>query len=114
MKMLNDAVAFILELAMLIALSIAGYQLAGTTFLKYSLATLLPITTISLWAVWAAPRSKRRLPFPWLSVFKLVLFSITALLLFRSGHSIAAIVFGTVAYVNELVAVLLSRSRSAN
>jgi hypothetical protein len=112
MKILNDAVAFIIELAMLIALSISGYQLATAALLQYSFAILLPLAAILLWAVWAAPRSKRRLPFPWLSVFKFMLFSITTILLFRSGHSIAGIVFGTVAYANELLAVLLSRSRS--
>jgi hypothetical protein len=107
MKKLNDVVAFFIELIMLVALSVSGYQLATTAFLKYSLAIGLPMITILLWAKWAAPRSKSRLPFPWLSVFKLILFSISALLLFYSGHVKGAIIFASVAYVNELLAVLL-------
>lgn len=107
MKKLNNLVAFLIELVMLVALSMAGYQLATTTFLKYSLAIGLPVVAILLWAKWAAPRSKSRLPFPWLSVFKLILFSITALLLFYSGHVKGAIIFGSIAYLNEFLAVLL-------
>lgn len=114
MKVLNDAIAFMLELAMLIALSMSGYQLATATVLKYSAAILLPAVVIMLWAVWGAPKSKRRLPFPWLSVFKLTLFSLTALLLFYSGHRTAAIIFGAVAYLNELLALLLNRAQRAN
>ena len=105
MKILNDVVAFFIELIMLVALSMSGYHLATTAFLKYSLAIGLPAVTILLWAKWAAPRSKSRLPFPWLSVFKLILFSITALLLFYSGHVKGAILFGSVAYLNEFLAV---------
>jgi len=107
MKMLNDAVAFFIELIMLVALSMSGYHLATTAFLKYSLAIGLPAVTILLWGKWAAPKSKSRLPYPWLTVFKLILFSITALLLFYSGYVTGAIIFGAVAYLNVGLAATL-------
>ena len=109
MKAFNDTIAFIVEIVMLAALCIAGYQLATTTFFKYTLAITLPALAIILWSVWAAPKSKSRLTFPWLSVFKITLFSITALLLVLTGHITAAIVFGGVAWLNELIAQLLTR-----
>jgi Protein of unknown function (DUF2568) len=102
MKAFNDIIAFIVEIVMLAALCIAGYQLATTPSLKYTLAIVLPALVIILWSIWAAPKAKRRLQFPWLSVFKIVLFFITALLLFITGHRVAAIVFGAVAYFNEI------------
>lgn len=107
MKALNNVIAFFIEMTMLVALSMSGYQLATTALLKYSFAIGLPGVAVLLWAKWAAPKSKSRLPFPWLSVFKLILFSITALLLFYSGHVNGAIIFGSVAYLNEFLAVLL-------
>ena len=102
MKAFHDIIAFIVEIVMLIALGIAGYQLVTVLFLKYILAIVLPVLAIILWAIWAAPKSKRRLRFPWLSVFKITLFAITALLLFLTGHIVAAVVFGGVAYLNEM------------
>jgi hypothetical protein len=102
MRAFHDIVALIVEIAMLVALCIAGYQLTTMPFLKYTLAIVLPVLAIILWSIWAAPKSKRRLGFPSLSVFKIVLFLITALLLFLTGHIVAAIVFGGVAYLNEI------------
>ena len=102
MKAFHDIIALIVAIVMLVALCIAGYQLATTPFLKYTLAIALPVVVIILWAIWAAPKSKRRLRFPSLSVFKITLFAITALLLFLTGHIAAAIVFGGVSYLNEV------------
>jgi len=102
MKVFNDILAFIVEIVMLVALCISGYQLTTKPFLQYTMAIVLPALVIVLWAIWAAPKSKRRLRFPWLSVFKITLFLITALLLFVTGHRAAAIVFGAVAYFNEI------------
>jgi len=102
MRALNDILAFIVEIVMLVALCISGYELTTTPFLKYTLAIVLPTVVIILWSIWAAPKAKRRLRFPMLSVFKIVLFFITAALLFITGHRVAAIIFGAVAYFNEI------------
>ena len=55
----------------------------------------------------AAPRSTHRLESPYRFLFALLLFGLTALLLYRTGHLRVAISFGLIALTSELLALLL-------
>lgn len=85
LRFLHQLLAFSLEMAMLAALGYWGFQEGKKAPLKYILGLGLPIAAIALWAVWAAPKSSSRLVQPYLLLFKLVLYGITAGGLYRSG-----------------------------
>jgi hypothetical protein len=103
-RIINSALAFFVEIAMVVALGWSGYQVANYRPVQYVLLIALPLFAIIIWSIWAAPRSARRLQRPWLNIFKLLLFSATVILLYKTNHLAAAITFGTVAFVNELLA----------
>lgn len=106
LKIFHHSIAFLLELIMLVALGIAGYHFTSTVILKYTFMIGLPLIVAVLWFVWAAPKSKHRIIFPWLHLFKLLLFTIAAVFLYKTGYFTAAIIFGVVANINECIAFL--------
>ncbi|HET7350439.1 MAG TPA: YrdB family protein [Marmoricola sp.] len=99
----NDLVAFLVEVAALVLLGVAGWQLGGPTFLQVLLALALPGAAAALWGLFAAPRARVRsrplelatktvvlgagvaagflvLPLPWAVAFALVVVVNTVLL----------------------------------
>lgn len=103
LKALNLLIAFLIEVAMLIALGVVGFEMTNAAPLRYILAVALPTVAIIVWAIWAAPKSKTRLSGKWLLMFKLLIFSITSLLLYYTGHALFAIVFGSGAWINTFL-----------
>ena len=103
LKTINLLIAFLLEVIMLVALGIVGFEITNASPLKYILAVALPTVAIIVWAIWAAPKSKTRLSGKWLLMFKLLIFSITSLLLYYTGHAVFAIVFGSSAWINTFL-----------
>lgn len=109
MKIINQIVAFTLELIMLGALGFTGFHLAEGSFAQYALALLFPGIAIVLWGYFAAPRSSHRLAFPWLTIFKLILFSISFFLLYQIGYPTQAAIFWSVALVNVVLEYIFER-----
>jgi hypothetical protein len=103
-KTINTIASFFIEIAMLVALALAGYQLSDAKWLQIIYAIALPLFVIILWAIWAAPKSASRLPRPALTIFKLALYAVTAALLYKAGYHSFAIVFAILAYINEFLA----------
>jgi len=93
LKAINLPLAFLLELFLFIGSGVLGYEMGKGNGWKYFLAAGLPMLTITLWAFFAAPRSKFRLHQPWLSVFKGVLFGGFSYMLYRSGHPVLTVLF---------------------
>ena len=56
----NDVVAFIVEVATLVLLGVAGWQLGGPTAVRVLLALALPGAAAVLWGLFAAPRARVR------------------------------------------------------
>ena len=106
----NLALAFLVELAMLVALGYAGWAATDIWWLRYLLLIGWPALAIVLWAIWAAPKSGRRLPAPALLLFKLAIFAVTAFLLWAAGQAPAALLFGIVAASNLGLGLLLKQS----
>jgi hypothetical protein len=99
----NDVVAFVVEVAVLVLLGVAGWQLGGPTAVRVLLALALPGAAAVLWGVFAAPRARVRsrplelatkavvlgagvaagflvLPLPWAVAFALVVVANTVLM----------------------------------
>jgi hypothetical protein len=100
MRALSLALKFLLELAAFAGLAYWGAQ---TSVL---LAIAAPALAIALWAVFAAPRSERRLPTPARVPFELGVFGLAALALLAAGAPVAALVLAVLALVS---AALLTR-----
>lgn len=99
----NLALAFALELAMLAAFALAGWSATPILWLRLLLAVALPALAIVLWAVWAAPKAKKRRlkPGP-LLVFKLIIFGFATLAWALAGMGLIAAIFGVLAAINLL------------
>jgi Protein of unknown function (DUF2568) len=97
---LNLALKFLLELAAFAAFGYWG-STAADGGLAVLLAILAPAGAIVLWAVFAAPRSRRRLPLRLRVPFELVVFALAAAALLASAGALAAIVFASAVVVNS-------------
>jgi hypothetical protein len=103
----NLLLAFALELAMLVALGIFGWNASGTTWLKFGLALGLPALAIAAWAVWGAPKSKTRLKGGALLIFKIVMFAIATVAWWAAGQGFIGTIFAVLAAINLLAGMAL-------
>lgn len=99
-KVMNQSVAFLLELGMLAAIGRWGYLQGKTAWLKYGIAILLIIIVIVLWGYFAAPKSAYRLSLGYRMIFELGLFMTSTAMLYKSQHVNWAWFFGLVAVAN--------------
>jgi len=91
------AVAFVVELAMLVLLALAGWRLGGNAAVSVLLAVVLVAVAVVVWGRWLAPRTSRRLPRTPRLAAKALLFAATGGLTAVSGLVGAAVVFVVVA-----------------
>ncbi|MBC3785017.1 YrdB family protein [Spirosoma utsteinense] len=108
-KGLNQLLYFLVELSMFVSLGYAGFQVSTHPYGKYVAAVGLPLVAITLWGIFAAPRSTYRLEPLYRSLFALTLFALTTLLLYRTEHVRLAIFFGVMALTTELLALVLKQ-----
>ena len=92
-----ELVAFLSELAMLAVLVVAGWDLGNGGLMSIALAVFYPALAVSIWSVWMAPRSPRRLKDPWRLTAQIVLFVATAVLASVAHHPVLGISFGVIA-----------------
>lgn len=100
LKIINQIVAFLLELCMLAAVGRWGYLQVKSTWAKYGIAILLIVVVVMLWGYFAAPKSANRLSLKYRMIFKFVLFMLTTLMLHKIGQTNYAVIFGLVALFN--------------
>lgn len=103
-----EALAFVTELAMLVALAVVGWRLAPGQVLGYVLVPLLPVVVAVVWAVWLAPRAVRRLPGSGARIGKIVVFVVTGALLWATGLW----PWGVALAVLAVLAIVMSGRRS--
>ncbi len=97
----NLVLAFAVELAMLAGFAVAGWTATPILWLRILLMVGLPGIAIAMWAVWAAPKAKkRRLKSGPLLVFKIVIFSAATLAWWLAGQGFIAAIFGSLAAIN--------------
>ncbi|GAB3012702.1 YrdB family protein [Spirosoma pulveris] len=102
-KALHQLIAFLLEIAMLITLSMWGFHGVKSTVAKWLPGLGLPILAAILWGILAAPKSSYRLDLPYRLLFSFTLFGITSFLLYRLGHTTLAILFIVLAVLSTLL-----------
>lgn len=100
MKALNQGLAFLLELALLAALSYWGFQLDASTAVQWLAGLGAPLALAAAWGLVAAPRARRRLPPQQLMAFKLVVFALGAALLWSTGQHGLAVALAALTLVN--------------
>jgi hypothetical protein len=105
-------VAFVAEVALVVAFAWAGWLIGGSTATSVVLAVLLPGVAITVWGIWCAPRSTRRLPQAPRWTVKSVLFAGAFVLLVLFGPAPGAVVFGAVMVVLFGVSLPADRSLS--
>jgi hypothetical protein len=102
----NFALAFVLELAVLAALVLWGFTIDASVAARWVAGVTMPMLALTVWAIWLAPRSPRRLEMPWLMVVKLVVFALASLALTMAGYLIWGALLVVLAVVNLGLAVL--------
>ncbi len=96
---LNEGLAFLVELAALGALAWWGARTGG-----WPLGVGAPLVAAVLWGLFAAPKARVRLPLPGVLAVKALVFVSAALGLYAIGRHGLAIGFGLVALVNTALA----------
>lgn len=102
-KILNLVVMFFVEMAMLFSYGYFGFSQPWNFITKLLFTVGVLAVAITLWAIFAAPKSARRLKMPYLAIFRSGMFLIAAFLIFQTGHTNAAIAFSIVALVTQIV-----------
>jgi uncharacterized membrane protein YfcA len=99
-KAANMAVRFLLELCMLAAFAYWGSRTGESTAVNVALAVAAPLAAATVWGVWMAPKSSRRLPERRRIPLEFALFGLAVLALVAADAPQAAAGFGVAAAVN--------------
>ncbi len=103
LKSINLALAFFLELAMLVAFGYWGFQTGENAIVKIGLGIGIPLLAAVLWGVFMAPNSSMRLQGAAYLAVKLVLFGLAIAALIVAGKPGAGILLGAVFVVNTIL-----------
>lgn len=104
----NLALAFLLEVAALVAFAWWGFQATGNTLVNVLLGVGLPIVMAVVWGAFLAPTSKRRLSGAAYYAAQAVVFGLAAAGLWAANQPVWAVVLAVV-YVLNTIAVSLTR-----
>ncbi len=100
---INLALAFLLELAALVALAVWGWHIGPSTALRVLLAIALPLIAAVLWGMFAAPRARFTVS-PWVrDTIKIIVYGLATIGLFVTGHPALAITFAALVIVNTVL-----------
>lgn len=104
LHVVNEGLAFLLELLMLAGLAWWGAQAVSALVGRIVLAIATPALAAVLWGLLAAPRARIRLPLAGVLAVKVVLFGGAAVAVYSLGQPGLAIAFAAVALVNTAIA----------
>ncbi|MET9589491.1 YrdB family protein [Streptomyces sp. NPDC006516] len=106
LHVLNEGLAFLLEVAALAVLAWWGWQSGGPTALRIVLAVAAPAVAAVLWGMFAAPKARTPLPTAGVLAVKALVFGAAVAALYALGRGEAATVFAVVVAVNTALATL--------
>lgn len=106
---LNATLAFVLELALLVAAVSIGLLLPVALPARIAFAVLLPVVVIVIWAWVVAPRAPRRLLDGPRLILQTVLFALAVLALAVLGQLWAAVVLAVLVAVRTVLGARLGR-----
>lgn len=98
--------AFLLELVMFFSFSYWGFQKGQSLISKWSLAILFLAVSITLWAIFAAPKATTRLDFPLRLIFELSMFLLAAFALYKLNYSTVALLYAILAILSIAIALV--------
>ncbi|MEU0405363.1 YrdB family protein [Streptomyces sp. NPDC006197] len=104
LHVLNEGLAFLLELAALAVLAWWGWESAENVALRLSLAVAAPAVAAVIWGLFAAPRARIPVPLPGVLLVKALVFGAAAVALQALDRSAWVLSFAVVALVNTALA----------
>jgi hypothetical protein len=93
MRVANDVLRFTLEMSMLAALAYAGFEI-GEGAVGWVLGLGLPVLAATLWGIFLAPKSERRVGDPARLAMEVLIFGGAVAALLAAGHAEFAVVLG--------------------
>ena len=106
LHVLNEGLAFILEIAAIVALAWWGFTTGGNIVVNIILGVGAPGAAIVLWGLFAAPRARFKVALPLVLLVKAVVFGAGALAFYGVDHAALAVGFAVVAVLNTTLATL--------
>ncbi len=92
MKLINDVLMFLVEIAMVALFLFGGYQLVqGDELMRWGVGGIMAAAALSFWSWKLAPKARERLKQPVLAGAKIGLFVIAALIGVNWDHAFAAV-----------------------
>ncbi|HEX9065881.1 MAG TPA: YrdB family protein [Streptosporangiaceae bacterium] len=101
----NEAVAFLLELLVLVVLGLWGFETGPNTAVSILLGLGTPALAAVVWGLFAAPRARFPLPLAGTLAVKAVVFAAAVAALAALGQPVLAAVLAVVLAANTAVAV---------
>jgi hypothetical protein len=102
-RSVNDAVRFLLELALLAAFAYAGGTVGSATWLQIVVAIAAPCAVAAAWGAWFAPRASRRLPDPLRLALEVLLFAAGGGALAAAGQAGFGVALAVLGIANALL-----------
>jgi hypothetical protein len=102
----NEALAFLIELAILAGLAWWGATVSAGVGVRVLLAVIAPVAAAVVWGLFAAPHARIRLPVLGVLAVKAAVFGVTALAVYAAGLHVLAIVVGVLAFLNACIAAV--------
>jgi hypothetical protein len=106
LRLLNDGISFLLELALLASVGYWGFAVGPRGGLRWLLALGLPLLVAMGWGVWLAPKAAARLTMPGGVALSLLLFLLAAAALYATEHPGLALLLAAVALLNRLLILI--------
>jgi hypothetical protein len=110
LHVVNEGIAFLLELAALACLAWWGWRSAENNALRLVLAIAAPVAAAVVWGVFASPKATFTLPLAGVLAVKALVFGAAVAALWAVERPTWALVFGIVAVVNTGLAALDSQA----
>ncbi|MFJ3906354.1 YrdB family protein [Streptomyces sp. NPDC090025] len=103
LRVINEGLAFLLELAALAALAWWGWRTSDHTAVRLLAAVATPGAAAVLWGLFAAPRARFAVPLPAVLLVKALVFGSAVAALLALGQRGDAVTFGAVLLVNTVL-----------
>jgi hypothetical protein len=104
LHVLNEGLAFLLEIAAIAALAWWGFTTGGNVLVNIILGVGAPAAAIVLWGLFAAPHARFKIALPLVLLVKAVVFGAGALAFYGVGHTAVAVAFAVIALLNTALA----------
>ncbi|MER6540692.1 YrdB family protein [Streptomyces sp900105755] len=106
LHVVNEGLAFLLEIAALAVLAWWGWQSVESRALGFLVAVAAPAAAAVLWGIFAAPKARIPVPLPAVLAVKALVFGAASAALCAMDHAAWATTFAVLAVANTTLATL--------